>query len=79
MKPHKEDRHNPLPETIERVRAYMPGTRNQIAERMGVDQSTVGRIVTGMIKHGYAEAWGRELCPKGRLVDVIHSTGKQAC
>ncbi len=75
--PYKEDRHALQPATIERTRVHMPGTRAQIATRMGVEASTVRRIVAGMIKHGYAQAWGQEMQDNGFMVDVIRSTGRE--
>jgi hypothetical protein len=63
--------------TIERMRAVLPATSWQASSNLGVQNQQACRVLSYMVKAGYAEVNGRDLPPTCTLVDVYHPTTKQ--
>lgn len=66
------------PSTITKVRAHLPATVYQLAERMGCTASWARDNLRELARLRYVEPWGQDLGPCGTLVQVFEATDKEA-
>jgi hypothetical protein len=63
--------------TLKRMRAVLPATTHQAAERLGVGIVQSCAVLAYMLKHRYVYTEGRDLSPRGVLIPIHHPTDKQ--
>jgi hypothetical protein len=62
--------------TMQRMRAVLPATTQQAAQRLGIGVVQSCTVMAYLLKHRYVEQNGRDLTDKGSLIPIYQMTDK---